>query len=82
MNLLMINGSALQSGEVAAAGAPQSTNITKGDGSEISKDISGTQCVWRIFTLEEAISVLAIYFNFIKKNRSIISPSLHTQLLG
>lgn len=83
MNLLMINGSAVQSGEVAAARAPKSTNIRKGDGSEISKAISSTWCVWRSFTLKEAISVLAIYFNnFIKKNKIYYFPQPTHSVIG
>lgn len=62
---------------------PKSTNIRKGEGSEISKAISSTRCVWRIFTLEEAISVLEIYFNnFIKKNKTYYFPQSTHSVIG
>lgn len=77
----MMNGSTLESGEVAAARASKGTSVRKGDGSDISKALSSTQWVWRFFSLEDATNDLEIYFyDFIKKNK-IYYFHLHIQLL-
>lgn len=83
MSLLMTNGSTLQSGKVTAARASESTSMRNGDGSEIFKALSSTQCVWQFFALEEAISDLAIYFyNFIKKSKIYYFPRSTHSVIG